>query len=144
MYKAQQQYNVTGHEGVTETWNIMQNEVSLKIDLTQSFISSFLRLNTKCSFYLHQVHCCGVKGYTDWANTTFSKGLNVPDSCCIEYTVGCGVNMILSQDADERLYTVGCVPELSEQVNHKAGVFAGIGVGVACIQVKVDWCFRHG
>jgi hypothetical protein len=26
MYKAQQQYNVTGHEGVTETWNIMQNE----------------------------------------------------------------------------------------------------------------------
>lgn len=52
--------------------------------------------------------------------------------------------MILSQDADERLYTVGCVPELSEQVNHKAGVFAGIGVGVACIQVKVDWCFRHG
>ena len=43
--------------------------------------------------------------------------------------------MILSPDADERLYVVGCVPELSEQVKHKAGVFAGIGVGVAFIQV---------
>jgi len=31
MYKAQQQYNVTGHEGVTETWNIMQNEVIFEI-----------------------------------------------------------------------------------------------------------------
>ncbi|XP_046461293.1 CD63 antigen-like [Daphnia pulex] len=107
MYKAQQQYNVTGHEGVTETWNIMQNEV----------------------------HCCGVKNYSDWANTTFSHGINVPDSCCKEYTVGCGSNMILSPDADERLWTVGCVPELAEQVKHKAGVFAGIGVGIAFIQL---------
>lgn len=107
MYKAQQQYNATGHEGVTETWNIMQNEV----------------------------HCCGVKNYTDWANTPFSQGKHVPDSCCKEYTAGCGLNMILSPDADERLYVVGCVPELSEQVKHKAGVFAGIGVGVAFIQL---------
>ena len=107
MYKAQQQYNVTGHEGVTENWNLMQNEV----------------------------HCCGVKNYTDWANTTFSKGSHVPDSCCQEYTTGCGLNMILSLDAPDRLYTVGCVPELAEQVKHKAGVFAGIGVGIAFIQV---------
>ena len=83
-----------------------------------------------------QVHCCGVKNYTDWSNTTFSKGVNVPDSCCKEYTVGCGLNMLLSPaDAEDRLYTVGCVPELSEQVKHKAGVFAGIGVGIAFIQV---------
>ena len=44
--------------------------------------------------------------------------------------------MILSPDADERLWTVGCVPELAEQVKHKAGVFAGIGVGIAFIQLN--------
>jgi CD63 antigen len=131
MYKAQQQYNVTGHEGVTETWNIMQNEVNVIIIFAyKDFreLTHFLKSN-------FQVHCCGVKNYTDWANTTFSHGINVPDSCCKEYTVGCGSNMILSPDADERLWTVGCVPELAEQVKHKAGVFAGIGVGIAFIQL---------
>ena len=126
MYKAQQQYNVTGHEGVTENWNLMQNEV---------FCLHQLLVNRYSIFSSLQVHCCGVKNYTDWANTTFSKGSHVPDSCCQEYTTGCGLNMILSLDAPDRLYTVGCVPELAEQVKHKAGVFAGIGVGIAFIQV---------
>ncbi len=140
MYKAQQQYNVTGHEGVTETWNIMQNEVCALQPL------DIMMMDGRLIFQLvpSQVHCCGVKNYTDWANTTFSKGVNVPDSCCKEYTANCGLNMIVSPDADERLYTVGCVPELSEQVKHKAGVFAGIGVGIAFIQVSIffvvfDW-----
>ena len=127
MYKAQQQYNVTGHEGVTETWNIMQNEVFC---LHQLLVNRYSIFSSPL-----QVHCCGVKNYTDWANTTFSKGSHVPDSCCKEYTTGCGLNMILSLDAPDRLYTVGCVPELAEQVKHKAGVFAGIGVGIAFIQV---------
>lgn len=77
-----------------------------------------------------------MKNYTDWANTTFGQGKNVPDSCCKEYTVGCGVNKILSPDADEQLYTIGCVPALGQQVKHKAAVFAGIGVGIAIIQVS--------
>ena len=84
------------------------------------------------------MQCCGVKNYTDWANTTFSQDKNVPDSCCRDYTQGCGTNILVNPSMEEvqsRIYTVGCVTELGNQVEHKAGVFAGIGVGIAFIQV---------
>lgn len=81
--------------------------------------------------------------YTDWANTTFSQGgRNVPDSCCRDDTQGCGTNILVNpsmEDVEKRIYTVGCVTELGEQVEHKAGVFAGIGVGIAFIQVRRPW-----
>ncbi|XP_028849967.1 CD63 antigen [Denticeps clupeoides] len=35
------------------------------------------------------LHCCGVNSPADWANFTTS-GNSVPDSCCINITVGCG------------------------------------------------------
>jgi len=110
MQKALHQYNAGGHEGVTHTWDVMQ----------------------------HEIQCCGVKNYTDWKNTTFSEGKNVPDSCCRDYTQGCGTNILVNpsqEEVDKRVYTVGCVTELGNQVEHKAGVFAGIGVGIAFIQL---------
>ena len=60
----------------------------------------------------------------------------VPDSCCIAYVDGCGFNIVNNPDASTRIWTSGCVPELAQQVQHKAGVFVGIGVGIAFIQVR--------
>jgi len=56
-------YNSSGYEGVTLTWDLVQKELK----------------------------CCGVENYNDWKNVTqFSAGA-VPDSCCIGGQVeGCG------------------------------------------------------
>ena len=38
-------------------------------------------------------------------------------------------------DVERKIFTAGCVPMLAEEVEHKAGIFAGIGIAVAFIQV---------
>jgi CD63 antigen len=109
MKKAMTHYNQTDHGGVTETWNYVQ----------------------------HEGKCCGVLSYTDWFNVTEfnpeDSGSNVPDSCCIEYAEGCGMNII--PDAAVRIYQKGCLPELLEKVQHNVGIFAGVGGGIAFIQL---------
>lgn len=108
MNKALNQYNATDHGGVTDTWNIMQ----------------------------HEIHCCGTTNYTEWFATPYGQSVKgVPDSCCIAYVDGCGFNIVNNPDASTRIWTSGCVPELAQQVQHKAGVFVGIGVGIAFIQL---------
>ena len=49
----------------------------------------------------NKLNCCGVRGYSDWLNsTTFQENQNpeevtapiaVPDSCCISYGIKCGL-----------------------------------------------------
>jgi len=68
---AMDNYNQDGHDGVTKTWNKLQEEFQ----------------------------CCGVSNYSDWTAAT-SNNKTVPDSCCKEagctttnidkiYTAGC-------------------------------------------------------
>lgn len=107
MQKSLNHYNQTAHGGVTETWDVTQ----------------------------HKLKCCGVKNYEDWFNTTYGASTNVPDSCCITDAIGCGHNMKNNPDVGSRIYTKGCLPEFSAQIQHNAGVFAGVGVGIAVIQL---------
>ena len=67
-----------------------------------------------------RLRCCGVQGYMDWENTTFSKGEKVPDSCC-KTTEGCR-NMVFSPD--ER--------NMSSEVSniHKNGCFGVLITGL--------------
>jgi len=55
-------YGKDDHQGVTETWDLIQ----------------------------HESQCCGVNGYKDWEKSDWSENKNVPDSCCIEQVKGCG------------------------------------------------------
>jgi len=55
-------YGTEGHDGVTETWNIMQNDFK----------------------------CCGVSNYTDWEDAPAVTQGDVPDSCCKAFGDGCG------------------------------------------------------
>jgi len=101
-------FNESGHGGVTDTWNIMQ----------------------------HDLQCCGVGNYTDWFNTPYGNGVNVPDSCCRSYQEHCGLNITLSEtDPKKVIFTDGCLPTLSDKIKHSAGVIAGVGVGIAAIQL---------
>lgn len=74
MEEGMQNYNKTGYEGVTQTWDLIQD----------------------------QLNCCGTDGYMDWVNTTYSMGMNVPSSCCLTPVLGCGngvLNMTETQAA---------------------------------------------
>jgi len=62
MEKGQENYHKEGYEGVTTTWDLVQENL----------------------------HCCGVNSYTDWQNVTQLAG-GVPDSCCkVGHQEGCG------------------------------------------------------
>lgn len=52
-------------------------------------------------------HCCGVYNYTDWFH--YLKDSIVPDSCCVNYTIGCGVF-----NSTHNLVKTGCAEALSK------------------------------
>ena len=36
------------------------------------------------------MNCCGTEDYEDWFATAFGNGTDVPDSCCLLISEGCG------------------------------------------------------
>jgi len=79
--------------------------------------------------------CCGIKEYMDWKNATqFSKGKDVPDSCCKIDVQGCGANM-LEGGKTANIYTTGCVSNFYEDLTENAALAMGIGAGLGVIQL---------
>ncbi|EAT45481.1 AAEL003236-PA [Aedes aegypti] len=71
--------------------------------------------------------CCGVNGPEDWQ--PIFKNDTVPKSCCHELPIG--VNRCTRKYADPE----GCFPKLSAFLGSKSLLMAGIGVGLAAIQL---------
>lgn len=61
---AMKNYNKPGHDGVTETWNKLQEEFD----------------------------CCGVSNYTEWKQPSMGNQTVVPDSCCKK--TGCVTSVV--------------------------------------------------
>ena len=95
-------YNESETGGVTETWNILQ----------------------------HEAQCCGVDTYQDWETVPFSQGSNVPDSCCVEPTDGCGKGAIQNPD---NIYQDGCFKKFENTILGNVAWAIGIGVAVAVL-----------
>lgn len=94
-----------GYEGVTDTWNILQNDLS----------------------------CCGVDTYADWRNSTkFANTNDVPDSCCKSVAEGCGKNQ---RSNPTRINEDGCFSKFETWVVDNAAIVGGIGVAILVIQV---------
>jgi len=56
--------------------------------------------------------CCGTTGYKSWSvNEMLSQTNSVPDSCCTNYTVGCGVGMNTPAGA-QVLFEQGCTTKV--------------------------------
>jgi len=110
-------YNEEEHKGVTETWNIMQSDFK----------------------------CCGVNNFTDWEGTpAFTNTGDVPDTCCKEFTEGCGKGA--GQSTDE-IYTTGCFVLFENFILSNAAAAAGVGVGVIVLLflgVCVSCCVARG
>ena len=66
-----------------------------------AYVSSYNSSETWDSIQRH-VQCCGVDSYKDWYK--YLNEFNVPDSCCINFTVGCGQVAVNRSN----VFTTGC------------------------------------
>ena len=66
-----------------------------------AYVSSYNSSETWDSIQRH-VQCCGVDSYKDWYK--YLNEFNVPDSCCINSTVGCGQVAVNRTN----VFTTGC------------------------------------
>lgn len=101
-----------GYRGVTETWNVLQHELS----------------------------CCGTQSYHDWVNTTFSVSntFSVPDSCCITDIVGCGRGILSITDPHEvnlKVHREGCMAVISHHLADNVTTLVALVVATLFVQL---------
>jgi len=110
-------YEESGHNGVTETWNIMQSDFK----------------------------CCGVNNSTDWATTPkFEDTDDVPDTCCKVFKDGCGKGKATSK---EDINSTGCFVKFEDFISSNATTAIGVGVGVIILLflgICVSCCVARG
>ena len=98
--------------GITLSSYFMQKD-ALKLILNwlhsaqTSYVTSYTSSETWDSIQRH-VECCGVDSYEEWYK--YLKDFNVPDSCCINSTVGCG-QMAVNR---KNVYTTSCYTAIYE------------------------------
>ncbi|XP_003405156.1 CD63 antigen [Loxodonta africana] len=73
--------------------------------------------------------CCGANNYTDWENILVPKG-RVPDSCCMNVTLGCGVHANVTD-----IYVKGCVEMIGGWLRSRVLVVAAAALGIAFVEV---------
>lgn len=80
------------------------------------------------------MHCCGIKGPADYYNVF--KNASLPNSCCNKFPTNSDV--CTQQNAIQE----GCMPILLHFFESKSLILAGVGIGVALIQVRLKILFR--
>lgn len=51
------------------------------------------------------MNCCGVESYEDWFPTSYGNGTDVPDSCCLLISEGCGKDIKNTVDPADDIET---------------------------------------
>ncbi|KAL6066313.1 hypothetical protein STEG23_033451 [Scotinomys teguina] len=74
--------------------------------------------------------CCGTNNYTDWENITGMAKDRVPDSCCINITVGCGTDF-----KKPMIHTQGCVESIGTWLRKKILLVAAAALDIAFVEV---------
>ena len=99
--------------------NDFQNEVTVKEILENKkegwSTESWSKMQTS-------LQCCGIKDITDWGN-------NVPDSCCKQYSPGCGKEYTEEKNED------GCLSILENKLLSNINNCIGVVIIVGIIQV---------
>ncbi|XP_008581357.1 PREDICTED: CD63 antigen [Galeopterus variegatus] len=75
-------------------------------------------------------NCCGAANYTDWENIPSMAKNQVPDSCCINVTAGCGTNF-----NKEAIHKEGCVEKIGDELRKNVLVVAAAALGIAFVEV---------
>lgn len=79
----------------------------------------------------HDLKCCGVNGSDDYRQFPWGlKNVGVPDSCCKQEFKGCGL-----APTPATINTEGCYEKVKHELESDVLIVAGVGVGVAFIQL---------
>ncbi|XP_041430343.1 tetraspanin-6 isoform X2 [Xenopus laevis] len=81
------------------------------------------------------LQCCGVKSYTDWAQTQYFKTHGIPQSCCRVLGNCTEADMIDIVKAGGKVFKQGCISLVTTVMESRMGVVAGISFGIACFQL---------
>lgn len=105
--KTMKNWGEDGHEGVTTTWDKLQNEFS----------------------------CCGVNNISDWRNPAYrpANQTNVPTSRCKD-TNAAG-QKTCDTTIDANLNSHSCAMELENWLKDKVAIIGGVGIGLAFVQI---------
>ncbi|XP_063477514.1 CD63 antigen isoform X4 [Symphalangus syndactylus] len=74
--------------------------------------------------------CCGAANYTDWEKIPSMSKNRVPDSCCVNVTVGCGINF-----NEKAIHKEGCVEKIGGWLRKNVLVVAAAALGIAFVEV---------
>lgn len=77
------------------------------------------------------MHCCGIKGPADYESVFHNSSL--PNSCCTKFSPES--NVCTQQNAIQE----GCMKILLHFFESKSLLLAGVGIGIALIQVRREF-----
>ncbi|KAK2506161.1 hypothetical protein MC885_017409 [Smutsia gigantea] len=80
--------------------------------------------------YRDKFKCCGAANYTDWETIPLMLKGQVPDSCCVNVTQGCGTHFKVKE-----IHTEGCVEKIGGWLRSNVLVVAGAALGIAFVEV---------
>lgn len=107
-----------------EAWDLVQKEVELKF----SFFHSTVWSDQNFYSIFIQMHCCGIKGPDDYQQVFHD--LTLPNSCCTKFAPNSNVC------TQENAVKNGCMPILVQFFQSKSLLLAGVGIGIALVQVR--------
>jgi CD63 antigen len=78
--------------------------------------------------------CCGANNYTDW-NKVLSG--NVPDSCCLTISAGCGKGLasLPKSAVADNIYTDGCIDNVENYVSGNLLLLGSVVISLILVQV---------
>lgn len=78
--------------------------------------------------------CCGANKTSDWASVMpFNGTLDLPDSCCINQTKGCGKGQDIPTSTT--IHKDGCVKGIKDWFDKNLKIIAGVAIGIAAFEV---------
>jgi len=117
------------------------------IDSQKQYDGKNMTIATQTWDNLHKtLHCCGTTGYQSWSNNSFMESTNsVPDSCCLNYTMGCGAGG-LQPGKPQLFYSEGCSTSLSTLFKKYLVAVGAVAAAIAILEVIgiiFAFCLAH-
>ncbi|XP_021515820.1 CD63 antigen [Meriones unguiculatus] len=99
----------------------------------QQYMQNYLKDNKTAPVldrWQKKFECCGATNYTDWENIPGMGKDRVPDSCCINITVGCGNGF-----KESTIHTQGCLETMEIWLRKNILLVAAAALGIAFVEV---------
>ncbi|XP_049640032.1 CD63 antigen [Suncus etruscus] len=111
---------------------VFKNEIMSEFNKSFENNMKEYRKNNKTAIFVDKLQekfsCCGAANYSDWANIMPKN--QVPDSCCLNVTLGCGTDFKV-----EDIHNEGCTETIGHWLRNSLQVVAEAALGIAAVEV---------